>query len=42
MQLILDEIEDVYHRLGEQDADFSEDEKRCSSLPRPEKPHIPA
>ncbi len=36
MQLILDEIEDVYHRLGEQDADFSEDEKRCSSLPRPE------
>jgi nucleoside-diphosphate-sugar epimerase len=42
MQLILDEIEDVYHRLGEPDADFSEDEKRCSALPHPDKPHVPA
>jgi hypothetical protein len=35
MQLVLDEIEDVYHRLGDPDADFSEDEKRCATLPHP-------
>jgi len=32
MQLVLDEIEDVYHRLGEPGADFSEDDKRCANL----------
>ena len=32
MQFILDEIEDVYHRLGEPDTDFSEDDKRCANI----------
>ena len=36
MQLVLDEIEDVYHRLEEPNADFSEDEKRCATLPHPD------
>jgi len=36
MQLVLDEIEDVYQRLEEPDADFSEDEKRCATLPHPD------
>jgi len=32
MQLVLDEIEDVYHRLGEPGADFSEDEEKCAYI----------
>lgn len=35
MQLVLDEIEDVYQRLAEPDNDFTEDEKRCANLPKP-------
>ena len=32
MQLVLDEIEDVYHRLGEPGADFSEDDEKCAYI----------
>ena len=34
MQLVLDEIEDVYHRLGDPDADFSKDDEKCAYISR--------
>jgi hypothetical protein len=32
MQLVLDEIEDVYHRLGDPGTTFSEDDVRCANF----------
>ena len=33
MQFVLDEIEDVYHRLEKPSTDFSDDDKRCKHVP---------